>query len=308
MILVLLLTACQNTSSIGPTAPTPTSGPTPTRSSVEAHIPVLDHVIVILFENRSYQQVIDGQDTPTFNSLAKQNVLLTNYHAAAHPSLPNYLAIIGGDTFGITSDCTNCFINQPSLPDLIADSGRTWKTYQEDLPSPCFVGNAGQYFQKHDPFIYFDPIRTNPTRCDHSIVPLKQLETDLAANQLPDYAFIMPNICHSAHDCTLSVADQWLNQLMQKLLGTPALGKNYLIAITFDESAPGDNSSCCGMPASAGGNVATILISPQAKSGYQDSTPLSHYSLLKTILLSWQLPELGYTALSSTEPITAIWK
>ncbi len=269
---------------------------------------MFDHVILIMFENRSYQQVIDSKDAPTFNLLAKQNVLLTNFYAEAHPSLPNYLAVIGGDTFGITSDCTNCFINQPSLPDLIAASGRTWKTYQEDLPSPCFVGSSGQYVQKHDPFMYFDPVRSNSLSCKNSIVSLKQLDTDLAANQLPNLAFIMPNLCNSAHNCALSVADQWLSQLMQKLQGSPALGKNYLIAITFDESSFGDNSSCCGLPASAGGHITTILISPQAKSGYEDSMPLSHYSLLKTIMLSWKLPELGYTALSSTQPITAPWK
>jgi phospholipase C len=299
------LTACLAASS-QKTAIIPTPGSIPSLSPVEAKIPIFDHIIVIMFENRDFQQVIGRPELPNFNQLADQNVLLMNYYAVTHPSLPNYIALIGGDTFGITTDCTDCFINQTSLPDLIEASGRTWRTYQEDLPSPCFVGSSGNYAQKHDPFIYFDPIRNNPDRCKHDIVSLKDLDQDLSSNRLPSYAFIMPNLCNSAHDCSLTVADRWLGQMIQKLLASQALGHNYLILITFDESSS-DDSSCCGLPPKAGGRVPAILISPQAQNGYKDETPLSHYSLLKTILISWGLPDLGFTAKSSTQAITAPW-
>lgn len=307
--LAMFLTGCNGVSSqkVPVTAATSTAGPMRTLSPAEARIPVFDHIIMILFENRGFQQVIGNPELPSFNQLATQNVLLMQYFAVAHPSLPNYIALIGGDTFGISSDCLDCFINQTSLPDLIEASGRTWKTYQEDLPSPCYVGNLGDYAQRHDPFIYFDAIRNNPARCKHDIVSLKDLNQDLAANQLPNYAFIMPNLCNSAHDCSLARADRWLSQMIQELQASPALGQSYLIFITFDESSS-DNSSCCGLPANAGGRVPAILISPQAKSGFKDETPLSHYSLLKTILLSWKLPELGFTAQSTTPAITAPWK
>lgn len=309
ILLVLFLTSCWNISSEGkyPTAPTPTPGATPTQTVDETRIPSFDHILMIMFENRDFGQVIGNQDAPTFNQLAEQNVLLTQYYAVTHPSLPNYIALMGGDTFGITTDCKHCFINQTSLPDLIEASGRTWKTYQEDIPSPCFVGNSNLYFQKHNPFIYFDPIRNNADRCKKSIVPLNDLDRDLSANQLPNFAFIMPDICNSAHNCSLDVADKWLNQQIQKLMNSSALGKNYLIYVAFEESST-DHSSCCGLPAQAGGRVPAILISPQAKSGYQDETPLSHYSFLKTIAISWKLPELGFAGQSSTLAITAPWK
>jgi hypothetical protein len=309
IILTMYLTGCVTfpSQTIPITAAIPTPGLTSTPSPEEAKIPLFDHILVILFENRDFQQVIGNRELPAFNQLASQNVLLTQYYAVTHPSLPNYIALIGGDTFGISSDCTNCFINQTSLPDLIEGSGRTWKTYQEGLPSPCFVGNSGEYAQKHDPFIYFDPIRNSPDRCKNDIVSLKDLNRDLAANQLPNYAFVMPNLCHSGHDCSLTVGDRWLSQVIQELQTSQALGQSYLIFITFDESSS-DDSSCCGLPAEAGGRVPAILISPQAKSGYKDETPLSHYSLLKTILSSWKLPELGFTAQSTTQAITAPWK
>jgi phosphatidylinositol-3-phosphatase len=307
--LVLFLTACSVVSSGGVhiIAPTPTSGATPTLSPSEAKIPEFDHIIMIMFENQGFQNVIGNKEMPTFNQLAAQNVLLMQYYAVTHPSLPNYIALIGGDTFGITSDCTDCFINQPSLPDLIEASGRTWRTYQEDLPSPCFVGNSGDYAQKHNPFIYFDPIRDNTDRCKHDIVSLKELDQDLAANQLPSFAFIMPSLCNSAHSCPITVADKWLSMMIQKLRASQALGETYLIYIAFEESRA-DTSSCCGLSTKAGGRVPAILISPQAKNSYKDETPLDHYSLLKTILISWKLPELGFTKKSTTQAITEPWK
>lgn len=307
--LILFLTACRVASRRGVyiTALTPTPGAAPTLSPLEAKIPVFEHIIMIMFENQDFQQVIGNHEMPTFNQLADQNVLLSHYYAVTHPSLPNYIALIGGDTFGITSNCTNCFINQPSLPDLVEASGRTWRTYQEDLPSPCFVGNSGDYAQKHDPFIYFDPIRNNPDRCKHDVVSLKVLDQDLAANQLPNFVFIMPSLCNSGHSCSITVADQWLNQVIQKLRSSQALGKSYLIYIAFEESRS-DTSSCCGLSTKAGGRVPAILISPQAKSGYIDETPLDHYSLLKTILISWKLPEIGYTEKATTQAITGPWK
>ena len=117
----------------------------------------------------------------------------------------------------------------------------------------------------------------------------------------------MPNLCNSAHDCDLDVADEWLSKVLDQLMESPALGDNYLIFISFEEGNK-DQSSCCGMPDEAGGRVAAFLISPQAQKGYQEETPLSHYSLLKTILGSWGLGDLGHTADPETLAITAPWQ
>jgi phospholipase C len=178
--------------------------------------------------------------------------LLTQYYAIRHPSLPNYIALMGGDTFGIDSNCNDCFINAPSLPDLIEASGRTWKTYQEDMPEPCFVGSKGQYAQKHNAFIYFDPIRLNTARCQQSVLPLTALQTDMLTNSLPNFFFIMPNLCNSAHDCKLNVADAWLTDLLNVLI--PALdstGESYLLVMLFEEGQ--GSHTCCGLPEPGGG-------------------------------------------------------
>src|SRR5207253_1534614 len=128
-------------------------------------------------------------------------------------SLPNYLGLIGGSTFGITTNCTDCFVDAPNLVvDRVEPTGRTWKAYMEDLPSPCFLGDAYPYAQKHDPFIYFNDIRTNPAECS-KIVPFTQFTTDLAtASGTPNYVWITPNLCNDTHDCSISQGDAWLQQ------------------------------------------------------------------------------------------------
>jgi len=317
---LLLLSACAPfatpvppTPSAAPTlppVPTPlpmdTSTPMPTPTQIPL-VPNFEHVVIVIFENKEFGTVIGSQNMPYFNILAQTNTLLTQYYAVTHPSLPNYIALVSGDTQGITSDCEDCFVAAASLPDLIEQSGRTWKTYQQSMPSPCYVGSTLHYVQKHNPFIYFDPVRLDEARCTQSVVPLEQLDADLASGSLPNFAFITPNICYSAHDCALELSDAWLKTLLGRLI--PALDATqepYLVVLTWDEGQ--GSHSCCGLPSEAGGRIATILISPQAKPNFQDDTPYSHYSLLKTISAAWGLPYLGHAADDATTLITRPWR
>ena len=277
-------------------------------------MPDFAQIVVIPFENREFDEGIGNHQMPNYNLLAAQYTLLTQYYTLRHPSLPNYIALMGGNTFGITKDCTKCFVNVPSLTDQIESSGRTWKAYMEDMPSSCLIGNKGNYVQKHDPFIYFDSIRLNTARGQRLVVPLTDLSTDLTSGVLPDFAYIMPNLCNSTHNatslnpfCSLDTVDDWLRNMVQKLQkGFDATGKPYLIVVTWDEGS--SSASCCVLPKSAGGRVATLLISPQAKNGFQDATPYTHYSLLKTIETAWTLPLLGHAADEVNALIMAPWR
>jgi hypothetical protein len=260
-----------------------------------------------MFENKEFGSVIGNPYMPTYNRLAREYTLLTQYYGIQHPSLPNYIALIGGDTFGIDKNCSDCFIDAPSLPDLIEASGRTWKTYQEDMPEPCFLRSTHLYAQKHNPFVYFDSIRLNPERCQRSVVPLNTLQTDIATNSLPNFLFIKPNICNDSHDCELDVSDAWLTNLLNTLIpALDATGQSYFIAMLFEEGQ-GDHT-CCGLPAPGGGRVPVVLYSPLAKNGFEDPTPYTHYSLLKTISESWGLQYLGHAAEENHVLIVAPWK
>jgi hypothetical protein len=121
-----------STPTIVPTEPiTPTATPVPL-------VPDFKHIIIVVFENKEFGTVVNNPQMPYFNQLAQSYTLLTQLYAETHPSLPNYLAMIAGDTFGVTFDCTKCFQDAVTLPDLIESHGLTWKTYQEDMPSPCY--------------------------------------------------------------------------------------------------------------------------------------------------------------------------
>ncbi len=317
----LLTSACQPALA-GSTLPPPSPTPTPEFTAIPAATetvqptntplplaPDFSHIVIMIFENKEFGAVIENRRMPYFNLLANTYTLLTQHYAVTHPSLPNYIALIGGDTHGITDNCdfADCFINAKSLPDLIEESGRTWKTYQDDMPEPCFSGNTLRYVRKHNPFIFFDPIRLNEDRCKRSIVPLTQLDEDIAANEIPNFIFITPDICYSGHDCALDLVDGWLKEQVDGIfLALDAAGEPFLIIVTWDEGQ-GDHS-CCGLPESAGGRIATILISPQVKSNFQDNTPYSHYSILKTISEAWRLPYLGHAADAETTLITAPWR
>jgi phosphatidylinositol-3-phosphatase len=287
-----------------PIVPTATTIPTATPVPL---VPRFEHIVIIVFENKEFGTVVNNPQMPFFNKLAQSYTLLTQYFAVAHPSLPNYLAMIGGDTFGVTFDCTKCLQDAVTLPDLLESNGLSWKTYQEDMPSPCYTEpEFDNYAIKHNPFAYFKAIRLDPARCAR-IVPLSQLSADLASGTLPNYVFITPNLCNDAHDCPVNIADSWLQGLMGEL--QPALeseGKPYLIVLTWDEGQ--GNHSCCGLPAEAGGRIATVLISPMVKNGFEDATPYTHYSLLKTIAESWHLPYLGHAADPENQLIISPWK
>ncbi|HEY2981989.1 MAG TPA: alkaline phosphatase family protein [Anaerolineales bacterium] len=287
-------------------APAPTASPSPSPVP-PALVPEFIHIVTVIFENKEYDTVIGNPSMPYFNILATAYTLLNQHYAVAHPSLPNYIALVSGDVQGVTSNCEDCFIPAASIADLVEASGRTWKTYQESMPEPCFLGSTVLYAQKHNPFIYFDSIRLNRERCERSVVPLAQLDSDLAAHDLPNFVFITPNLCNSAHDCPVAQADAWLDSLMDKL--SPYLdstGEPYLVIVTWDEGQ--GSHSCCGLPEEAGGRVATLLVSPQVRNGFQDETPYTHYSLLKTIAEAWHLTYLGRAAEDSNALITAPWK
>src|SRR6266498_6023493 len=94
-----------------------------------ASLPEFSHIFEIVLENHETSSIIGSSSAPYINSLAQQYGLATNYYGIRHPSLPNYLALIGGDTFGITSDCTTCFVNAPNLVDQLERAGKSWKAY-----------------------------------------------------------------------------------------------------------------------------------------------------------------------------------
>lgn len=119
-------------------------GPVPTG------MPHLDHVFVIMMENHTYQQVINNPAMPFINGqIAKHQVnLATNYFAVGHPSLTNYLEIVGGSNFGIRSDNNPDWHNHSCQPNLAsgvpnADNAGGTAPYPVESGSVCPISGVG---------------------------------------------------------------------------------------------------------------------------------------------------------------------
>ena len=188
------------------------------------------HIFVIIEENHGFQQIIGNPAAPNINRLAADYGLATNFYAEAHTSEPNYVAIIGGDTFGIYDDdgfyckpgsadrhCSHASRNNyadhtitgRSLIDQLNEQGLTWKGYFEDIPAPgskavYSSGSAASsqpdqlYAAKHNGFINFAVVQNDPQLAS-KIVGFDQLEADLASGKVPNYAHIVPNQCNEMH-------------------------------------------------------------------------------------------------------------
>lgn len=239
-----------------------------------ATVPQFDHVFLIVMENTSYSSIVGSSAAPYINSLLPSGGLGANYFAVTHPSLPNYLALTGASTYGITSDCTTCLVNATNVADNLEAAGKSWKAYEESMPSACFVGDSYPYAQKHDPFIYFNDIRNNTARCQSHVVPYSQLANDLSSTATtPNYAFITPNMCDDMHDCSIQTGDSWLQQQVPNILNSPAFSQQRsLLAVVWDEDDSTGNNQ-----------VALVLQGTGVGAGLTSSAAYNHYSLLHTI-------------------------
>jgi phosphatidylinositol-3-phosphatase len=259
-------------------------------------VPDFTHVVVVVFENHEAVSIDGSPSARTFRALGRRYARLTDYTAVAHPSLPNYLALVSGSTWGITSDCTDCVVHGTSLADTLAAAGKTWKTYAEGLPYPGFTGaSAGRYAKKHDPFLYFRDVAGSRARRDR-VVPFPQLARDLARHRLPDFSLVIPNLCDDMHDCSVATGDAWLEAHVVPLLHAPAL-RGGVVFVVFDEGVTG---------LGGGGRVVALALGPTVRRGSTFARATNHYGLLRTIEDAWRLPRLGLSRTAT--PIGGIWR
>jgi phosphatidylinositol-3-phosphatase len=275
-----------------PTTPPPATTAAGVPTAREAGAP---HVMVIVLENREYNEVIGNVAAPYFNSLVQRGGLATDYMAQAHPSLPNYLTLIAGSTFGISSDCTGCTVSGPNLADQLEAAHDTWRAYMESMPSPCYAGAGvnGGYARKHDPFLYFPQIADNPARCAN-VVPMTGMLSDLNGTNPPDFVFTVPNLCDDGHDCGTPSPDAWLARMMPQLLATRWYAQHGIIIITWDEGTT--DAACCA--GAHGGHVATLVLSSTTRPASTLATPVDHAGALRTIEAVYGLSYLADAACS----------
>jgi hypothetical protein len=261
--------------------------------AAQPRVPNFRHVIVVVMENKAKGDVLGNADAPNFNSLASRYAVLGRYGGVAHPSLPNYLALVSGSTQGIHSDCTSCLVSALNLADTLEAAHMSWKAYAERLPRPGWTGaSADRYVKRHVPFLYFRDVLASRARRRH-VVPLRQLSADLKARRLPNLALVVPDVCHDMHDCSVREGDAWVGHFVPPLLKLA----NSVVFVVFDEP-PHSYPPTASVPA--------IALGPMVKPGSQYSAQTSHYGLLRTIEDTWGLPRLGLS--KRAQPITGIWR
>ena len=253
---ILVATACQPGVRAG------------TSASVSPSPKPLKRVFVIVLENTSYQLALRQ---PYIASLSRQYAVATNYSAVALPSLPNYLAMTSGSTWGIRDD------NYHQLPaggigSQLTDAGISWKAYMEGFTGDCFE-SPYPYALKHNPFAYYGGA------CPSNVVPMTDLAADLNTGT-PQLSWITPGLCNDGHDCGVRTADGWLSQVVPEITSSPA---------TWDESSSSDS------------RVALLVVAPSLRG--QITTPLDHYSLSATIS-----DQLGVARLGQAQQATSLSK
>ena len=257
-------------------------------------VPPIGHVFIIVLENKGYEETFGAASPAPYlaRTLAGKGVLLAQYYGTTHYSLGNYLAMISGQAgtpetradcgifadfvlSGMTADGQavgrGCVYpaGVRTLPNQLAQIGKTWRAYMEDMgndrrresatcahpaldakdltqaaqaPSAA-VPRGDQYAARHNPFVYFHAIIDSPA-CRANVVNLRRLRHDLKSiERTPNFVFISPNLCNDGHDAPckngepggLKSADAFLRRWAPLILASPAYRRDGLLVVTFDE-------------------------------------------------------------------------
>ena len=243
----------------------------------------LKTVFLVVFENKNWAQIAQNPEAPYINgALLSAGALAQQYYnpPMLHPSEPNYIWMEAGDSLGIKDDNgpdVNSVDTTDHLVTYLERAGLPWKAYLEDIiGDTCPLDNVARYAAKHNPFVFFKDLTENGNRqsqrCIQHLRPLSELASDLQANVVARYNFILPNLCHSTHDCGVSSGDDWLRQTIPMLTASSAFEDGGLVFVVWEEGEGGTD-----------GPIGMIALSPRAKRGFSNTVHYDHSSLLKTL-------------------------
>jgi hypothetical protein len=295
IVVAVVVLEWRGVGSVGPSASGAAQPGTATRSPFERPAGSVAmgvrHVWIIVMENRSYAKVIGDEDAPFLNGLAGDFGLATDYSGVAHPSEPNYLALVSGSAQGVHDDGVHD-IGARTVFDQLEEAGHTWAVYAENVPGDCYPGatahggadGSGTYARKHEPAISFTAISGNPARCAH-ITDLSHFDPAAA-----DVNLIVPNLCHDMHDCSTAQGDAWLRGFVPRITGSPAFADNGLLVVVFDEADGGGN------------HVAMVFAGPFVAPKTRVTAPADHYALLRTVQDAFGLPCLAHSCQAHPMP------
>lgn len=238
------------------------------------------YIQLVIFENQPYQDIIGNPEAPYITSLAKNWANMTQSFAITHPSQPNYLALFSGSTQGVTSDNCPVTFDVTNLGSELLAGGMTFTGYAESMPSKGFTGceavpdslpSGYLYMRKHVPWADFTNVPGTDSKPYHT--PLRK--------PLSTFVWITPNMCNDMHDCSIAIGDKWASKNLPSLIKWDTANDGVLI-LTFDED-----------DGAHGNQITTILMGNVTPGQYAQK--INHYSVLRTILDVFQLPQIANT-------------
>ena len=265
------------------------AGPMPPRTAA-----AVERVMIVVLENTTFEE---ATHQPFLGRLAREGALLSNFHAVAHPSQPNYVALTAGTLNGVDSnDPVSLAVRH--IGDLVEAKGLSWKAYAEDYPGDCYLKEeSGDYARKHLPFLSFQNIQNDPQRCRDRVVNATELAQDIASGRLPNYSMYVPNQKNDGHDTDIAFADRWLAHRFGPLLRNPRFTDKLLFVVTFDEADKDDGTN----------HIYTSLWGQNVRPGSTSAAHYDHYSLLRTVEDMLGLGRLGRGD-ATAAPIVGVWK
>jgi phosphatidylinositol-3-phosphatase len=191
-----------------------------------AQVPSSNHVVFVLLENHNYSSIVGSPSMTNLNNLISNYGLATQYYANTHPSIGNYFMLTTGQI--ITND--DSYAQPVTVDNLVREllaGGKTWRSYAQSLPYDGFLDLACcpyyPYVAYHNPFAYFSDVRNKSTQALNVVQFETHFSSDVFNNQLPNYAFVLPDAQHDGHDCPpgmpktgctdeqkMSYVDNWL--------------------------------------------------------------------------------------------------
>jgi len=259
-----------------------------------AGLPRPDHVVIVIEENRSFQDIYDSASAPFINSLVPEGALFTQSFGIEHPSQPNYLDLFSGSNQGVTDNSCPHSFSTPNLGAQLFAAGLSFGGYSADLPSVgSTVCASGLYARKHNPSINFNTGSNAVPSSANKPFAGYWPTSDAGFAALPTVSIVVPNLDNDMHDGSISQGDAWFQN---NLSGYYQWAKthNSLLILTFDE----DDSA-------SGNQIFTLFVGPMVASGLY-SVRIDHFNVLRTIEDMYGLPYAGTAA--TTAPITVGWK
>jgi phospholipase C len=255
------------------------------QSALADTLPRPDHIVIVIEENKSFQQIIGNKDAPYINGLAQRGVLFTDSYGITHPSQPNYLALFSGSTHNITNDSCLLELNGDNLADNLIAQKFSFVSYSETMPEAAYLGcMSGAYMRKHNPL-------SNWLALAKLNQPYTAFPQDFT--KLPTVSLVVPNQLDDMHDGSIAQGDAWLSKNIDQYAQWSQT-HNSLLIVTWDEDNGKEDN-----------RIATVFVGAMVKPG-QSAQHINHYTVLHTISAMYGLPFPGHSA--DEKSIVDVWK